>query len=215
MKTIKVWDNFTRIYHLSQLSLLALLWYSGSNAEFELHFICAFALMGLWITRIIWGFIGSSTSRFRHFIKSPLTVLMAWKNNSIIQPHIGHNPIAGYMVVALLISLALQLFTGMFATDDVLAEGPLYLAVGDDFAEKMDSLHHSNFDVLLILIGIHALAGILHLLRGDNVIASILTGNKTIVSNEIPVIKSALIPLVIWAVSSYLLINWGLSASSY
>lgn len=215
MKTINVWDNFTRIYHLSQLSLLALLWYSGSNADFELHFICAFILMGLWFTRVIWGFIGSSTSRFTHFIKSPLTVLMAWKNNTIAQPHIGHNPIAGYMVLFLLLSLALQLFTGLFASDDVFAEGPLYVSVSGSFADKMDSLHHSNFDVLLILIVIHALAAMFHVLRGDNVIASIFTGKKRLVSNEVPTIKSAFIPLLVWAISSYFLINWGLSASSF
>ncbi len=212
MQSTKIWDNFTRIYHFSQLILLALMWYSGEQGDFELHFICGFALLALWGTRLLWGFIGSDTSRFTHFIKSPWAVIKAWRGNSITTPHIGHNPVGGYMVLALLISLGVQLFSGLFASDDVFSEGPLYSLFSESTAEQLDSLHHFNFNILLILIAVHALAGILHFFRGDNVLLAIVSGNKKLpLKNSTSLsFKSALMPLVLWATLFTLLYSsWG------
>ena len=174
---IKIWDNFTRIYHMSQLILLALLWYSGEQGDFELHFLCGYILLSLWLTRIIWGFIGSESARFSHFFKSPL-VVVKWLTTPH-KAHSGHNPIAAYMVMALLTLLGIQLLSGLFATDDVLAEGPLLYYVSDSIAEFMDGLHSDNFDYLLTLIALHIVAAVIHTLRADNVIKTIITGTTT------------------------------------
>ncbi|MFD2168055.1 cytochrome b/b6 domain-containing protein [Thalassotalea euphylliae] len=194
---MRIWDYFTQIYHTSQLILLALLWYTGTEGDFETHFICAYLMLALWITRMIWGVIGSETNQFHKFIKSPVTAFKWLKQPH--KPHPGHNPITGYMVIALIISLGIQLFTGLFATDDVFAEGPFIYSVSEDFAEKMDSLHHSNFDILLALIGIHVIAAIIHSWRGDNVIKTMLTGKSDDVNTSQAItFKNSLIPLVIW-----------------
>ena len=144
MTTIKVWDNFTRIYHISQLILLALLWYSGSEGDFENHFIYGFILLALIAARLIWGFIGSQSSRFSHFVKLP------WKfpfndKKALLHSNHGHSPVAGYMVIVLLFAICVQLTSGLFATDDVLAEGPLYSYFSDDTVEFFDSLTRLKF----------------------------------------------------------------------
>ncbi|MDG2393342.1 MAG: cytochrome b/b6 domain-containing protein [Thalassotalea sp.] len=222
MSSIRVWDTFTRIYHISQLILLALLWYSAEQADFELHFLCGFVLLSLWLTRLVWGFIGSDSSRFINFIKSPFDVLNAWRDNTISKPHIGHNPVGGYMVMALLIAIGLQVFTGLFASDDVFSEGPLYLAVSDSFASSMDSLHHLNFDILLVLVGLHALAGIFHVVRGDNVIKAIITGKKRTDKKNLKIVdakpvqfKGVILPLILWGALCVIIYSWGMPAASY
>lgn len=221
MQKVKVWDRFTQIFHASQLILLALLWYSGEEAEFELHFICGFILLGLWLTRLVWGFIGSETSKFNNFIKTPFAVLHAWRHNKITEPHIGHNPVGGYMVLALLTAIGLQIITGLFASDDVFSEGPLYAMASDSLASTMDSLHHLNFNILLGLVALHALAGIFHVLRGDNVIAAIITGHKRLpaiyntTTKSNPKMKNVIIPLTLWSAISCALYFWGISAASY
>lgn len=200
MSQIKVWDNFTRIYHVSQLILLALLWYSGDQGDFENHFIYGFILLALIATRLIWGVIGSQSSRFTHFVKLPWRLPFNNKKALLHSNH-GHSPIAGYMVIALLISVCVQLTSGLFATDDVLAEGPLYSYFSDETIEFFDSLHSSNFDVLLILVGIHAIAGLIHQFSGDNVITGILLGKKkadTTLSQSSLFWRSSIIALVIW-----------------
>lgn len=216
--SVKVWDSFTRIYHASQLILLASLWYTGEEGMFEWHFVAGFTLLALWLTRLFWGFAGSHTSRFGNFIKSPLAVAKAWRANDIARPHIGHNPVGGYMVIALLLALGLQLTTGLFSSDDVFSEGPLYAFVSDDIASFMVSWHKTLFDVLLVLIGIHALAGIFHVLRDDNVITAILTGRKKQTAmqhiSQLP-FKNGLIAIVIWLILSVVINYYGLQFSSY
>ncbi|QDP00272.1 cytochrome b/b6 domain-containing protein [Thalassotalea sp. PS06] len=217
--TVKIWDSFTRVYHLSQLILLALLWYTGEEGMFEWHFIAGFTLLALWLTRIFWGFAGSHTSRFVNFVKSPVTVFKAWRCNDIARPHVGHNPVGAYMVMALLLTLGLQLTTGLFSSDDVFSEGPLYAFVGEDTASFMVSWHKTLFDVLLVLIAIHALAGILHVIRGDNVIGAIITGRKKqkalpVNDNEIR-FKNGLIAITVWLLLAAVVNYFGLNFSSY
>lgn len=174
----KVWDSFTRIFHFSQLLLLATMWYSGEQGDFELHFLAGYALLALWLTRIIWGLFGSQTSRFSHFLISPRAIFRAWKDKTLLQPQAGHNPLAGYMILAMLLTLGVQLISGLFATDDVFTEGPLYAYASDGLATTLDSLHAQNFNLLLGLIALHAIAALVHVARGDNVIKSIVSGRK-------------------------------------
>ena len=213
---VKVWDNFTRLYHFSQLILFGLLWYSAEEADFELHFTCAFILMAFWSTRLFWGFLGSDTSKFISFVKMPWTIIQIWKANQLTSSTVGHNPIGACMVLALLTSLGVQLFTGLFASDDVFSEGPLYAYFSESTVEFMDSIHHSNFDILLILIGLHAIAGILHWFRGDNVIGAILSGKKNVNPNlPAPTLKSAIVPLSMVLIIAFSLLYWALPFASY
>ena len=192
----KVWDNFTRIYHMSQLLLLALLWYSGEQGDFELHFLCGYTMLALWISRLFWGVLGSQSARFSYFLASPKTALSWLKKPHQAFP--GHNPLAAYMIIALLLSLGVQLITGLFATDDVLAEGPLLYTVSDSLAESLDSLHNTNFDILLALIAIHIVAALIHSWRSDNVIKTIVTGFTDAQHTTPLVFRSSIIPLLLW-----------------
>ena len=171
----KVWDGFIRLYHASQIILLILLWYSAEQGDFDRHFLYGYALLGLVIARLIWGVLGSQTARFSQLAlhhKKVKEYLRATKNN---HDYVSHNPLASYMVVALIVSLCFQLTTGLFSTDEVLYEGPLYSLVNEDLALTLTSLHKQNFDWLLILIGIHVAAAFWHLFKGDNIIKTIIT----------------------------------------
>ncbi|MDN3653487.1 cytochrome b/b6 domain-containing protein [Thalassotalea ponticola] len=216
--SIRIWDNFIRIYHIAQLILIALLWYSAEQADFELHFVSGFTLASLWLARIIWGFVGSDTARFSHFVVNPYRVIQAWRTNLVAKPHSGHNPVSGYMVLALLIVLAVQFISGLFATDDVFAEGPFYALASESVTAYMDSIHSSNINLLWGLIVLHALAGIFHSIRGDHVIKAIITGKKRMPAQTSPdqlKFKSATAPLCLWLASALLCTYFGLHLSSY
>ncbi|AWB65892.1 hydrogenase [Saccharobesus litoralis] len=201
---IKIWDNYTRIYHLSQLILLALLWYSAEEGDFESHFLYGFILLGLVFSRLVWGFIGSQNSRFVEFVKMPWQLPKLYKQKKLFINDSGHAPLSGYMVVALLLSLCVQLVTGLFATDDVLAEGPLMYVVSEDLAYLLDDIHTINFDILTILIGIHVLAAIVHLMFKHPVIVSIFTGNSKAKQSIERYWRSSYIGIAVWIVSSAL-----------
>ena len=182
MESIKVWDLPTRLFHWSLLLLMICLWWSGDAGEMDWHQIFAYTLLSLILFRILWGFCGSETSRFSHFICSPIIVIQYFKRTikSGIKPHQGHNPLGGYMILGLLFSLIIQLATGLFATDDVLAEGPLYSLVSYDTALIITTIHRYNFDLLLILIGIHVLAVMIHMMMGDKLLQPMFSGKRRI-----------------------------------
>lgn len=59
----------------------------------------------------------------------------------------GHNPLGGWSVLALLACLAVQVVSGLFTSDDILAEGPLVARASADWVEFMGDVHEVNKNV--------------------------------------------------------------------
>ncbi|QYJ76261.1 MULTISPECIES: cytochrome b/b6 domain-containing protein [Shewanella] len=180
MTHAKVWDLPVRLFHWLMVTLLGLLWWSAEVGEMQWHQVFAYSLMALLLFRVLWGFVGSDTARFAHFLHHPLTVVEYAKTtvSKGVKGHHGHNPLGGYMVLVLLLCLALQLISGLFATDEVFTEGPLVSMVSSDTASWMTWLHKRNFDLLLILAAVHVLAVVWHLLKGDRLLGAMVTGRR-------------------------------------
>ena len=77
--------------------------------------------------------------------------------------YLGHNPLGGWVVLLMLGLLAFQGISGLFSNDDVLAEGPLVSLVSYDTSAYISKLHLRNFDLLLIVIGLHIAANVIYL----------------------------------------------------
>ena len=95
------------------------------------------------------------------------------------KPHIGHNPLGGWSILAMLISMLIQVGTGLFANDDILTEGPLYALVSKQTSDWLTGVHHLNQKILLVLVLIHIAAVIFYLIaKRENLIKPMITGNK-------------------------------------
>ena len=70
----------------------------------------------------------------------------------------GHNPLGGWMVVMMLVTLIAQGVSGLFITDDILFTGPYYSSVSDDLQSTMGWIHHNAFTVIQVLVALHVLA---------------------------------------------------------
>ncbi|WP_372869713.1 cytochrome b/b6 domain-containing protein [Shewanella sp.] len=215
MMHAKVWDLPVRLFHWLMVTLLGLLWWSAEAGEMQWHQVFAYSLMALLLFRIMWGFVGSDTARFSHFLHHPLTVIRYAKTTVTegVKGHHGHNPLGGYMVLVLLLCLALQLVSGLFATDEVFTEGPLVSMVSSDTASWLTWLHKRNFNLLLILAGVHVLAVLWHLLKGDKLLGAMVTGRRRRdeidVNTDIsfaPLWKAAILLLLVALPVAYLLL---------
>ncbi|MEJ6121499.1 cytochrome b/b6 domain-containing protein [Vibrio sp. 2-Bac 85] len=211
-KKIKVWDFSTRFFHWAMVLLLVGLWWTAENGEMQWHQICAYLLMTLILFRLIWGFWGSETALFKQFIVSPKQVI----SYTLKEPKpktLGHNPLGGYMVVVLLSLIALQLGTGLFATDEIFTEGPLVSLVSSDTANWLTWVHKNNFNIIIAMAAVHILAVVVHLLKGENLINAMFTGYKELSghkknasdkdltdSTDAPKLRSQLVALVIVAI---------------
>jgi cytochrome b len=193
MVKVKVWDGFVRGYHWLQVSLLFGLWYCADNDEMEWHFVFGYALLALWITRFIWGLIGSDTAKFSYFIKSPIALIDYLKDkNKFDRVKFGHNPAGACMVVLFLALLATQLFSGLSASDDILSEGPLAQYFSADTVSFMTWLHSVNFDVLLGAITLHIIAIVAYKLKKQPLVKAMFTG-----AAEYPRVNSIVEPKIL------------------
>ena len=67
-------------------------------------------MLTLLLFRLVWGFIGSETARFRHFLVSPVKALQTLRGFRQRGPdtQVGHNPAGGWMVLVMLLLLGVQ-----------------------------------------------------------------------------------------------------------
>jgi cytochrome b len=93
--------------------------------------------------------------------------------------YLGHNPMGGWSIVAMLVLLLVQAGTGLFANDDITIEGPLYAWVSKGTSDWLTAIHKFNFNLLLLVIAVHISAVLFYLfVKRENLIHPMLSGRK-------------------------------------
>ena len=160
-RRVKIWDAPVRLVHWALVALIAFSWWSVKAHHMEWHLLSGYAVLGLVIFRVIWGFVGSDTARFAGFVRGPtatLAYLRTLPDRRAPAPP-GHNPLGAWSVLALLGLIAGVVGLGLFSVDtDGLESGPLADRVSFDFGRACAKLHDKGFDILLWLIGLHVAA---------------------------------------------------------
>ena len=178
---VRVWDVPTRMFHWLIVGLFGLSWLSASRGWMDLHFLSGYSIIALLLFRLSWGFVGSETSRFVHFIRSPLAVRQQLARLHRREPDttIGHNAAGGWMVMLILALLVVQVATGLCANDDGYTEGPLLKYVGKDWSDWLSHIHAVNFTVIKAVIALHMLAILAYyVLKRHNLVWPMITGRK-------------------------------------
>lgn len=179
--TAIVWDGWVRAVHWLIALLFAASWYTH-HGNLEWHRYSGYALLTLVLFRIYWGFAGSTTARFAHFVKGPSHVLRYARMLLRRGPAtlIGHNPIGAISVVLLLGVLLAQCVIGLFVTDvDGLESGPLSSLVSFDTSRSLAEWHGRVFTALQGLVAIHLAAVAFYFVaKRDDLVTPMVTGRK-------------------------------------
>ncbi len=181
-KAVPVWDIPVRLFHWALVLLLAGSWASAeAGVEFmQWHMRCGYGVLTLLLFRVLWGLWGSASARFAGFVRGPRAVLgyaRDWLSRRP-QHYLGHNPLGGWMVIVLLLLVGVQAGSGLFSNDDIFTEGPLYAWVTKDISDALTFVHKRNFNLLLAAVGLHVMAVLLYLWRGENLLKAMFTGRK-------------------------------------
>ena len=182
-RRVRVWDPATRLFHWALVGLVAVSLLTGEfgdNDTMDIHALVGFGVLTLVFFRMFWGIIGSRRSRFGDFVRGPRYVFdYAKKTLAGESPaFVGHNPLGGWSVVAILAALLGQGMTGLFANDDILFEGPLAAAVSKAFSDGLTEVHETIASVVMLLVVLHVAAVIAHWIKGENLILPMITGRK-------------------------------------
>lgn len=200
-----VWDWPVRLGHWSLVGLIGVCWWSAENGHRDWHLLSGLAVLGIVVFRLIWGFIGGSTAKFAHFLRGPRTALAHLRGEG--GPVVGHNPLGGWSVVALLATLAATVGFGLFSVDvDGLNSGPLSQFVSFDQGRLAAQWHHLAFDALLALIALHLAAILFYaLVKRSNLLGAMITGRKSL-----PPEAEGLRPAAAWRLAAAVSIAGGL-----
>jgi cytochrome b len=212
---VQVWDAPTRLFHWAIVILLCTAWLTEWLNWMELHMLNGYTVCALLLFRVAWGIVGSETSRFSRFLKSPLAALHHLSRLHRREPdtEIGHNAAGGWMVLLMLMLLAVQVGTGLCANDDVLTEGPLFKYVGKDWSDWLSHIHSINFRLIQIAVVLHiaAIAAYAVMKRHD-LLRPMITGRKLLADRlTAPAMASPLLALVLFAIAAGtvgFLANW-------
>lgn len=186
---VRAWDLPTRVFHWSLVVLLACAWvsyeYSDRLGDYTLrwHRWNGIAVLTLLVWRLLWGFAGSSTSRFSSFFRWPGAAvgyavdLVRGRGRA----YLGHNPLGTYSIIVLFGAVAVQAMMGLFTVEhNDLTAGPLYRLVAEPVWQAISKWHRWTFYwVILPVVAVHVTVNILYgVLKNDPVIAAMITGFK-------------------------------------
>lgn len=176
---LRVWDLPTRLFHWALVACLVGSLVSinmGGNAV-AWHFRFGYAILALLLFRLVWGFVGPHYARFSSFPPNPAQALRELRGR---QPgeRLGHSALGALSIYAMLLALAFQAGTGLFANDAIMWDGPLKNLVSNDTSDLLTRLHKINRFVVIGLVVLH-LAAIAYyaLVKRRRLVRPMLTGD--------------------------------------
>lgn len=182
-RRIKLWDLPLRLFHWALLICVAGAIASieiGENVEVHQYF--GYSVLALLLFRVIWGLVGGEHARFARFVRGPGGVLNYLKHMKDHKgPSIGHNPLGALSVLGMLAALLFQAISGLFLTDEIMFEAPLFKYISGATASLLAEIHEANAAIIFILIGLHIAAILFYrFVKRENLVTPMITGNKEV-----------------------------------
>ena len=171
-----VWDLPTRVFHWALAgSFLGAYLLAEQDGLRSLHVMFGYTVAGLIAFRLLWGFIGSTHSRFRDFVCSPMEAIRYLRDLATgrARDFDGHNPAGSWAIYGLLSVAAATATSGWLH----------YNAIG---GEALEELHEVLANAWLVLVAVHV-AGVIvgSLAHRRNLVATMITGRRAAAS-EVP-----------------------------
>ena len=175
-----VGDLPTRLFHWSFVVSIVGAFLTGREGNLFWHEIFGLAALALFVFRIIWGFVGHESARFKTFLAGPkkIWVYLTGLTHRRDQPTPGHNPLGAPSVLALLGLMGSLGVTGLWTGDDILYEGPLTF-LAPDWAGFAGRWHILLQELILPLVGLHVAALVAHrVFLKERLVQRMITGGS-------------------------------------
>jgi cytochrome b len=181
-RPVPVWDLPIRLFHWLTAALIPAAYVTWRLNWMNWHAWVGDALLALVLFRLLWGFFGSDTARFSHFLASPRNAARNLAHIFRREPdtNAGHNPAGSWMIMLLLALLLGQVLTGIYVDNDVANEGPFTELTPAPIANLMTALHDRFlWHALIAAAVLHVLAiSVYAAAKGHNLLLPMITGRK-------------------------------------
>jgi cytochrome b len=120
---IRVWDALVRLLHWTLAAAVATCWITGHwpPSHFDdWHHSAGYVAGAAVVLRLAWGFAGRGHARLAQFVRGPRDVLAYARALCAGRErrYLGHNPLGGWMALALWATAAALALTGWLYTTD-------------------------------------------------------------------------------------------------
>ena len=164
-----MWDLAVRILHWCLVLTVAAAWLTRHSPG-RWHEWIGYTTLAIVAARVTCGFFGSRYARFADFVR-PASQTAAYARDVLASRearYIGHNPLGGWMVIALLAMVTLVGLTGWLYTTD------RFWGIA-----RVEELHSTLSDILFLFVALHLLGVVFTSVRHrENLPASMLHGRK-------------------------------------
>lgn len=178
---VKLWDGPIRLVHWLLVGLIGFSWWASED-HLDWHQWSGYAVIGLLVFRIYWGFAGAGAARFSSFVRGPRATIDYLKTVGSRAPSTtpGHNPLGALSILALLALLLVQVGTGLFAVDvDAYQGGPLSDRVSFEQGRQLAEIHDLSFHGLQAVVALHVGAVLFYLVwKRTDLIRPMITGKR-------------------------------------
>jgi len=161
IRTIKIWDLGVRLFHWLLVIVIALAFLSSEEDSLlsTWHVAAGWIAAVLVAFRLVWGFVGGEHARFINLVRlSRIPGHVSGLFKGRVHASLGHNPLGGIAVLALLGLTAATIVTGVTG-----GEGP----------------HELIAWTLLAMVALHVVAVVvMSFMTRDNLIGAMVTGRK-------------------------------------
>ncbi len=190
MQKSYIWTLPTRVFHAFFAVFIVIAFLTDDDNLLLYHAIVGYSVFILLFFRVGWGVFGPKYSKFKDFplrkkqAKEFLPELLTDKSK-----YVGHNPIASYVMIGMLVTVFLIIVTGVLTYGIQEGKG-IASSLNSTYFKEMElfeELHEFFTGILLALIAAH-LGGVLvdKLLHGKNkTLNSIANGHKMTDEKEI------------------------------
>lgn len=190
MQKTYIWSLPTRVFHFLFALFILFVFITGDEDRLlSYHVIIGYAILILLVFRFSWGILGPKYSKFKDF---PTGVKNAKDFLSNIfedkQKYLGHNPLASYVMIAMLAVCFFAIVTGVLTYGIQEGKGILSFLNSSFFKEMelFEEIHEFLSTLFLVLLAAH-IGGVISdrvLHKKHETLNSIVTGYKKSESGE-------------------------------
>ena len=183
---VRVWDPIVRYGHWLLVAGFLVAYFTEDDL-LNVHVWAGYLVGAIVVVRVVWGLVGSEHARFSDFFYRPRQALSYFIDllRGSAKRYIGHSPAGAAMVFAMLIGLALTVWSGLVVYAYDKHSGPLASWVRPDASESVEEFWEETHEVLanvtLALVLLHVcgvvVASVVH---RENLVRAMIKGNKRI-----------------------------------
>jgi len=177
-----IWDLPTRVFHWLLACSYLVTWLTFDDNRFLfVHVYAGYVFLALLGFRLVWGLVGTHYARFHSFAHDwqSVTDYLNGLLSGQAMRYVGHNPVGGWAIFAMLLLGLVVSITGVFVLGGEEGHGPLAGWLSYAVGIYSHRVHEVLAWVMLVVTMIHLLGVVAEsVIHRENLVWSMLSGYK-------------------------------------